>query len=200
MVPGEFFFPVEFFSLPFFVKINLIFTNQKEETIMISKKTIWFLVGVSLVLFSSTIVVAEDEQLYGTWRLVSYKRTVLATGETTDMLGKSPQGFINYGRDGRVLVLVVREDRPKPADYAKIPDQERAELHRTMFSYGGTYTYDGKTVTHHIDISWNETWTGTKQVRDVKFAGSKLILTTSPVPNPMDGKVGVAVLTWERAQ
>jgi hypothetical protein len=167
---------------------------------MISKKTIWFLVGVSLVLLASTTVVAGDEELYGTWRLVSYKRTVLATGETTDMLGKSPQGFINYGRDGRVLVLVVREGRSKPADMEKITDQERVELHKTMFAYGGTYTYDGKAVTHHIDISWNENFTGTHQVRDVKFDGNKVILTTRPAASGIDGKIGVSVLTWERVQ
>ena len=76
---------------------------------MISRKTIWSLVGFFSILLASTVVVAGDEQLYGTWRLVSYKATVAATGETVEPFGKSPQGFINYGRDGRMLVLIVRE-------------------------------------------------------------------------------------------
>jgi len=167
---------------------------------MISRKTNSFLAGIFLVLLISTTVLAADEQLYGTWRLISYKRTVLATGETTDIFGKSPHGFLNYGRDGRVLALVVAEGRPKPADMAKITDQERAELLKTMFAYGGTYTYDGKSVTHHIDISFNENWTGTDQVRDLKFEGSKLIISTRPAPNPADGKFQTAVLTFERVQ
>jgi Lipocalin-like domain len=70
----------------------------------------------------STTVLAADEQLYGTWRLVSFTRTVLATRETTDIFGKSPRGFINYGRDGRVLVVFVSDKRPKPADLAKMMD------------------------------------------------------------------------------
>ncbi len=69
-----------------------------------------------------------------------------------------------------------------------------------MVAYGGTYKYDGKTVTHNIDISWNENWTGTSQVRNVKLEGSRLILTTNPAPSAIDGKLGIAVLTWERVQ
>jgi len=168
---------------------------------MISKKAIWFLAGVSLVLLTSSAVIAGNEELYGTWRLVSYTRTFLATGETSDLMGKSPRGFINYGRDGRVLVLIVSDKRPKPSDPAKITDQERVELHKTMTAYGGTYTYDGKTVTHHVDISWNEYWTGTDAVRDVKFDGNKLILTTRPSPTMIqDGKPITSTLTWERVQ
>ena len=79
-------------------------------------------------------------------------------------------------------------------------DQERTELFKTMLAYGGAYKYDGKTVTHQIDISWNENWTGTSQVRNVKLEGRRLILTTNPAPNAFDGKVSISVLTWERVQ
>jgi hypothetical protein len=152
-----------------------------------------------IVLLLATInAVAENDDIYGTWRLVSFTRQIVATGETTDIFGKAPRGFINYGRDGRMLVLIVKEERPKPHDLAKMTDQERAELFKTMNSYGGTYTFDGKTVTHHVDISWNENWTGTKQVRNVKFDGGKLVLSTNPQPSSMDGKVSSSALTWEK--
>jgi len=140
----------------------------------------------------------KAEELYGTWRLVSNTREVLATGETTYAFGKSPHGFIHYGRDGRMMVLVVGDKRPKPKDLAKVTDQERVELFKTCLAYSGTYDYDGKTVTHHIDISWNETWTGTDGVREVKFEGNKLILTSRPAPDFIDGKVSRAVVTWEQ--
>jgi len=167
---------------------------------MISQKAVWFLIGVYLFLVTSTTAVAGDEQLYGTWRLVSFTRTVLATGETMDLYGKSPHGFINYGRDGRVLVLIVSDKRPNPADLAKMTDQERVELFKTTIAYGGTYSYDGKAIRHHVDISWNENWTGTDLVREVKFDGNRLILSTVPAPASQDGKLVTAVLTWERVQ
>ena len=151
--------------------------------------------GALLLLTSSG---AGDEKLWGTWRLVSFTRRLAESGETTDVFGKGPQGFISYGRDGRMLVLIVRSGRPKPTDMAKVNDEERAELFKTMIAYGGTYTFDGTSVTHHIDISANENWTGTDQIRNVKFDGRRLVLTTNPQPSSYDGKVGVGVLTWER--
>jgi hypothetical protein len=140
------------------------------------------------------------EQLVGTYRLLSYRRTVSATGESEDLYGKSPQGYITYGREGRMMVLFVKDERPTPSDLAKMTDQERANLFKTMVAYGGTYDFDGKTVTHHIDVSWNQIWTGTDVFRTVAVDGRRITLTTKPAPNPTDGKVGVTVLTWEKVE
>jgi lipocalin-like protein len=150
--------------------------------------------GARLVINAGT----GNDELYGTWRLVSFTRTVVATGETTDIFGKTPRGFINYGRDGRMVVLIVKDERPKPADLAKMTDQERADLFKTMIAYGGTYTFDGRTITHHVDISWNQIWTGTDQERNVKFDGRKVILSTNPQPSSIDGRMSISVLTWEK--
>jgi len=60
--------------------------------------------------------------------LVSFTQTIVATGETIDIFGKAPRGFMNYGRDGRRMPLIVKDERPRPADLAKMTDQERAEL------------------------------------------------------------------------
>jgi hypothetical protein len=137
-------------------------------------------------------------QLAGTYRLISYQRTVVATGETTDMFGKAPQGYIIYGHDGRMMILYVSDKRPQPKDLATMTDQERVDLFKTMQAYTGTYEYDGKKVTHHVDISWNQMWTGTDLVRNVRVDGKRVILTTMPAPSPLDGKVNVAVLTWKK--
>lgn len=58
------------------------------------------------------------EPLYGTWRLVSLRQTVVATGETRDLFGKAPRGFLTYGRDGRIMVPIVKDDRPTPTGAA----------------------------------------------------------------------------------
>jgi dienelactone hydrolase len=138
------------------------------------------------------------DQLVGTYRLISYTRTVVATGETTDMFGKAPQGYIIYGRDGRMMILYVADKRPTPKDLATMTDQERVDLFKTMQAYTGTYEFDGKKVTHHVDISWNQMWTGTDLVRNVRLEGKRVILTTMPAPSPLDGKMNVATLTWEK--
>ena len=138
------------------------------------------------------------QELLGTWRLMSFTQTILATGETIDVFGKAPQGFINYGRDGRMMVLMVKDARPEPSDLAAMTDQERVELFKTMVAYAGTYTVDSRTVTHHLDISWNQIFTGADQVRNIEFDGCKFIMSTNPQPRSQDGQVAVSVLTWER--
>ncbi len=155
-------------------------------------------VAGTLTLWMATGTGATSEKLWGTWRLVSYSRTVTATGETTEVFGKAPQGFITYGPDGRMMVLFVKSGRPRPDDVEKMTDAQRAELFRTMVAYAGTYTFDGNAVTHHIDVSANQNWTGSHQVRYVKLEGTRLVLTTAPGPSSFDGKVGVGTLTFEK--
>ncbi len=147
---------------------------------------------------ASATPVAAQESLEGTWKLVSSKRTNLATGTTTDSLGPNPQGFITYGRDGRMMVLITRTGRPRAESIDKMTDQQRNKLFSSMIAYAGTYKFDGKTIEHHIEISWNELWSGTVQVRDVKKDGDRLIYTTRPAPSPIDGSMGYATLVWEK--
>ena len=124
------------------------------------------------------------------------RRTIVETRETFDPNpGNSPSGFIMYGNDGRMIVLNLMGRRPKPDSLETITDEQRAQLFRTMVAYGGTYTFDGHSVSHHIDISWNECWTGTTQVRSVTRDGERLVYTTSPTPGPLDGKLGT-VRSW----
>jgi len=153
-----------------------------------------------LVAISSGVACAGNEEIVGTYKLVSSTQKILETGEVRDTYGASPKGFIMYGLDGRMLVLIVRGDRPKPASVESLTDSVRADLYRGMTAYGGTYTFDGKTVQHHIDISWNEYWTGTTQVRDIQKEGNRVILTTRPTPSNRDGKVSITSVVWEKIQ
>jgi lipocalin-like protein len=144
---------------------------------------------------------AQKQQLYGTWRLVSAVTTVVATGEKYDRYGKDPRGYITYGPEGRMQVLITNGPRTKPGHeaVADMTDQERNDLMMTMTAYSGTYDFDGKTVTHHIDTSWNEVWSGTDQIRDVRIdAAGRAIFTTRPTPDNKTGKVTTTTLVWEK--
>ena len=139
---------------------------------------------------------AADNSLAGTYKLVVEARQILGTGEIVPV--PNPQGYITYGNDGRMLVLIVRNPRPKPNTIEGTTDQERAELLRTMTAYGGTYEFDGTTIKHYIDISWNEVWTGTTEVRSVTRDGERLVYTTPPFHFHTDGKLSVNTLIWEK--
>lgn len=144
---------------------------------------------------------SDQQQLLGTWKLISYVRREIPSGATSDVMGPHPSGYINWGPDGRVIVIIAGSDRKKPAGSVATPVEAEA-LFKSLVSYAGTYTIDtqAKTVTHHVDISWNETYTGTDQVRHYVFQGSRLSIDTIPSPDPFTGKMTVRSLIWERSK
>ena len=76
----------------------------------------------------------------GSWRMISWTYTVVATGEKRDALGPNPRGFIVYAPE-RVMVLVLNNDRRRPSALPPT-DDEKIALFDTMFAYSGTYTVE----------------------------------------------------------
>jgi hypothetical protein len=76
-----------------------------------------------------------------------------------------------------MFAMIVKDERPRIANLSEPTDHELAGLFDTMAAYGGRFTVAGDKVTHHVDISWNATWTGTDQVRTVRLEGGKLFIT-----------------------
>jgi Lipocalin-like domain len=136
-------------------------------------------------------------RLIGTWKLISVVSEDLATGEKTDSYGPNPRGFINYSPEGRMMVINTRSDRKKPAGPAATP-QEADALFRSVLSYAGTYTVADNAITHHVEISWNEAWTGTKQTRMFRFDGERVHFSTQPTADPVTGRMSVRTITWEK--
>ena len=154
----------------------------------------------ALVVFNLRALAIEPADLYGTWRLVSDISTLVTTGEHSDLYGPAPLGFLTYMPDGRMSAILCDSSRPKPSDLAKVTDEERLKLYRTMNAYAGTFALVGSTVTHHIEISLNGTWTGTDQVRQLTLEGDTLIIRLGPQPRNTDGKVAVNELKWVRVK
>ena len=135
----------------------------------------------------------------GTWKLVSYVREEIPSGVKSDVMGPHPQGYINYGRDGRMIIVIVGSNRRKPAEAVATP-LEAAALLKSMLAYAGTFTVDSqaKTVTHHVEMSWDESRTGKDQVRRFKLEGNTLKLTTDPSIDPATGEKTIRELIWHR--
>ena len=64
--------------------------------------------------------------------------------------------------------------------------------------FGHRYTTEGNKVVHHVDISWNESWTGTDLIRFFKLEGNTLTIKTAPMKNPITGIESTSVVVWER--
>jgi hypothetical protein len=138
------------------------------------------------------------DRILGTWRMLAWKRVLMETGEESDALGPDPFGYINYAPDGRLMVFVLKSGRPKPSS---IPpsDAEKLALFDTMFAYVGTFALEGDRVVHTLDGSWNESWTGTQQVRMLAIQDGRLVYTTPETVDPMNGKRCTYRVTFERA-
>jgi hypothetical protein len=151
------------------------------------------------VVVLSTVTLAAENPLLGTWKLKSFVREVSATGERYNYMGEHPNGYLSYSSDGRMYAIITGDNRIKPHDVAPT-DEERAKLHRTLTAYAGTYTVETDKVIHHVDISWNEAWTGTNQIRFYKLDGNTLTITSAQKKSQADGREGRSILVWEKVK
>ena len=109
-------------------------------------------------------------------------------------LGARPTGYVNFTREGRVMLVITGEGRK-----AGTGDAERAALHKTMFAYTGKYLVEGKNLIIAIDVSWNEAWNGTEIRRVFRMEGDKLFVETAPAPSfNFPGKTSVVTAIFDR--
>lgn len=139
------------------------------------------------------------QAMLGNWKLVSYTREELPSGAKSNVMGEHPSGYINFGPDGRMMVMIAGSGRKKPTGAIATPEEAKA-LITSMLAYGGTYTIDSAagTVTYHIDISWDQARTGADYVRSYKLEDNRLVLSTPAENDPATGQKTVRTLTWER--
>jgi hypothetical protein len=136
--------------------------------------------------------------ILGSWKMTSWVTRDVATDERHDALGQNPRGTVVYTPE-RVTFLITRDNRKRPE---KLPpsDEEKIALFDTLFAYSGSYTVESDRVIHHVDLSWNEAWSGTDQVRFCAVDGDTLTYTSTPAKNPFDGREVVHEVTYIREQ
>ena len=159
--------------------------------------------GVGVLLLASMAATGQQAvctgpQL-GTWKLQSVVTEDLETHQQTAMFGSHPGGYLHYGTDCRMYAILAREGREPPAA-AVATDAESIELFRGFVAYAGTYTIDGDKVSHHVDISWNQAWTGTTQVRQFRIEGKLLYIRSVPAASPLNGRQSINELVWKRVE
>ncbi len=169
-------------------------TRLASKTMKLIRRQIFQIVGATIAILGiNAPSLSAEPNVVGNWKLVTLVEEDLATGRKTDLLGEHPKGYLIYTPQGRMMGLIVHDRRSPPQT-----DEDRINLHKYMVAYSGRYTVEGDKVVHHVDISWNETLTGTDLVRFVKLEGNKLTITTAPARNSISGLYSVSVLVWER--
>ncbi len=134
------------------------------------------------------------EALAGSWKLVSCFMEDVETKEQMPLWGESPNGRLVLTEGGRWIVVQTAEGRkaPKNAD-------ERIAAFLSMLAYSGTYRVEGNAIAVDVDIAWDESWVGTKQVRYFRLEGDELHIEAPPQPMAnFGGKALRAILVWKR--
>ena len=141
---------------------------------------------------------ADAVALIGTWRMVSWTREFVATGETSDAMGPNPIGYVAYHADGRMMAFVLNRDRPS-LSRAGPSDDEKVRLFDTMLAYCATYTVHDDKVIHHVDAAWNPLWLG-DLIRPYKLDGDQLTLKDAPSKDPATGQDVIYQIVFERVR
>jgi len=135
-----------------------------------------------------------DNNLIGTWKLVSAVMEDVATKEQLRLWGECPNGYLVLTQAGRWIVLQTAQGRAVPKT-----DDERAAAFRSMLGYSGKFRVEGDKIVIAVDIAWDEAWVGTEQVRFYKIEADRLHIEAAPQAYAnLGGKVLRGILTWAR--
>ena len=147
----------------------------------------------------------HSNPLIGTWKLIS-AIAIHADGMVTpDVYGANPTGYITYTSDGHMMVMFSRSDRsplsqaiqsPLSSEMQSLPAKELAQAFTTFNAYAGTYTLNGNTVTHHIEIASIPNRVGKTLIRTFTLSENRVTLRTPSVVS--NGVEAVFELMWER--
>ncbi len=138
-------------------------------------------------------------RLVGTWELV---RWIAEVGERTQLpFGGDVSGFLIYTADGSMSATLMRRSRPavSATTLAGATARERARAAAGYLSYAGTYTVEGRQVHHHVEVSLLPNWVGRDQIRNIRWVGEDLELSS----DPEQGRSGVPIvnrLLWRRVR
>jgi len=154
------------------------------------------LAGLTLVVVLAGLPASAggEDQLVGTWSLVSWVMEDDATKERQPLYGEHPHGFATFTPSGRAFFLLTGEGRKAPQT-----DPERAAALKSMVAYTGHYRVEGDKFITRVDTAWNEAWVGTEQVRTFRLEGNRVHITAMSQPNPNFGnRMMHGILTFER--
>ena len=167
-------------------------SNHKRRKLMLMAV---FLVVIGVALILTPLASAVDQtKLMGIWKLVSFDAELQETGEMNPIFGNNPKGYLIFTPEGKAMTVFTAAGRKAPKT-----NEERAAAWSSMYAYSGLYRTEGDKLTWKIDVSWNEAWIATEQVRFLKLEGDRLKVMSGWIPstNPRFhlGKMVRAIIT-----
>jgi lipocalin-like protein len=123
--------------------------------------------------------------IVGTWKMVAAAARDRDGKPLPAPYGGQGMGRVAFSAEGRMMAVTC-DGRP-----VLPPGTTRA-----YSSYCGTYTFDGSRLITRVDAASDPTRIGSDQVREVSFAGERMILR--PPPRQTEAGEEYRELTWQR--
>lgn len=147
---------------------------------------------------------SENNPLLGTWKLISIT-AIFPNGKIDkEAFGTNPIGYITYTPEGKIMVIFSKSERPllsgnsaSPLTAAihSVPIEERSQAFSSFNSYAGSYTFNGNTVIHHVEIASIPNRVGKSLTRTFTLNENRITLKT---PGSKSNDTPNFELVWER--
>jgi hypothetical protein len=136
------------------------------------------------------------KNIIGTWKLISFE--LKKDDRIYYPMGENPLGFLMYGENKRMIVMMSDKDRSPIAseDITNIPADEKSQLADGFIAYSGTYKILNDKIVHYVEMSFIPNWIGRPLERFYELDDGKLILKTPP--EKIDGMVFISRIIWEK--
>ena len=164
---------------------------------------VFLIVGLGEMRPAQAAGTISDQDLIGTWRLISVE-TIRPNGEVIyPFYGKHPEGLLIYDPSGWMSVQIVSDPKPavpttssREGFLAANPDDKITAVNG-YYAYYGTWTLDASahTVTHHIQQSLYPGENGSEGTRQMQLEGNHLTLLAKTHEMNEDHQ---RKLVWER--
>ncbi|MCH8183717.1 MAG: lipocalin-like domain-containing protein [Proteobacteria bacterium] len=128
---------------------------------------------------------------------MSYARIDSESGDSAEVLGKTPEGRLTYTGEGYMHVLMMPDGRAEfPSGDVFGTDEELLAAAGHFVAYCGRFEVKDDTILHHADLSFFPNWVGKAMVRKAKLEGNRLTLTSEK--QVRGGRESTAVIVWDR--
>jgi Lipocalin-like domain len=150
------------------------------------------------VLWAAGAAYGAESPVLGVWKLTSYVREDVASGDNTQPWGENPKGHLMYSPDGHMSAIITSEGRISVAPTDDKYHEKTSQLFSTMAAYAGTYTVQGNKVNHHVEVACLPSWVGSEQPREITLDNDTLTIRTQPIRNTREGRDYIYWLVWQR--
>ncbi|HVQ38836.1 MAG TPA: lipocalin-like domain-containing protein [Pyrinomonadaceae bacterium] len=118
-----------------------------------------------------------QEQLVGTWRLISAEDVDPNTGKWVPYtFGNPPSGYFIYDATGHASIQIMTTPPVSIASPDNPTPEEALAIFNGYIAYYGTYTVDDVNISVQVEGAWDPSQVGTDQARPYQLTGDTLII------------------------